>query len=261
MKKLILLILLAVMVLSDGVTGVQAQDIFGPANYFRRSNDSVFVKTGLVFGSVATVDAYTKAQSDARYLFKDSTNIAYKNTDNTFTGTIKANKFTVNGSGTPIPYFSAVKSLADTNIVGLNFVGANNVNRQSQTQAGDTSSFGIYLSRYSNNPYVEMRNNTGTQTFGIDTAGNVSGRTFVSSTALTTASTGALNFANRGQVTTTADGIFKFTNWASINATLVFGTATVTLLPTYADNAAATSGGLTAGQLYKTATGEVMVTY
>jgi hypothetical protein len=32
-------------------------------------------------------------------------------------------------------------------------------------------------------------------------------------------------------------------------------------LPTYADNAAAVAGGLSVGELYKTATGEVMVVY
>jgi len=32
-------------------------------------------------------------------------------------------------------------------------------------------------------------------------------------------------------------------------------------LPTYADNAAAVAGGLRVGELYKTATGEVMVVY
>ena len=39
------------------------------------------------------------------------------------------------------------------------------------------------------------------------------------------------------------------------------GTATLSALPVYADNAAATAGGLTAGQLYRTATGVLMVRY
>jgi len=36
---------------------------------------------------------------------------------------------------------------------------------------------------------------------------------------------------------------------------------TITGLDTYADNTAATGGGLTAGQLYKTASGAVMIVY
>ena len=39
------------------------------------------------------------------------------------------------------------------------------------------------------------------------------------------------------------------------------GGMTIVGLPTYADNAAATTGGLTAGRLYRTATGTVMVVY
>jgi hypothetical protein len=38
-------------------------------------------------------------------------------------------------------------------------------------------------------------------------------------------------------------------------------TAQLAALPVYADNAAALAGGLTAGQLYRTSTGVLMVTY
>lgn len=40
-----------------------------------------------------------------------------------------------------------------------------------------------------------------------------------------------------------------------------FGTVNINALPTYADNAAATTGGLVAGDLYRTSTGAVMVRY
>ena len=39
------------------------------------------------------------------------------------------------------------------------------------------------------------------------------------------------------------------------------GTLTLSNLPVYADNAAALGGGLTAGQVYRTSTGVLMVTY
>ena len=39
------------------------------------------------------------------------------------------------------------------------------------------------------------------------------------------------------------------------------GTLTLSNLPVYADNAAALGGGLTAGQIYRTSTGVLMVTY
>ena len=42
---------------------------------------------------------------------------------------------------------------------------------------------------------------------------------------------------------------------------LIVANAKLTGLATYADNTAATGGGLTAGQLYRTAAGNVMITY
>ena len=71
-----------------------------------------------------------------------------------------------------------------------------------------------------------------------------------------------LGLTSKFILTSSTDGSIRFTNYAgNTNATLTFGTATITGLPTYADNTAALAGGLTAGQLYKTSTGVLMVTY
>lgn len=51
----------------------------------------------------------------------------------------------------------------------------------------------------------------------------------------------------------------KFTVDATNGNTVIAGTVTLSGLPEYADNAAALSGGLTAGDLYQTAAGAVLV--
>ncbi|MBN8570750.1 MAG: hypothetical protein J0M18_14075 [Ignavibacteria bacterium] len=108
--------------------------------------------------------------------------------------------------------------------------------------------------------YASVINSTGRVLSGADVIANA----FTSTTGGGYKATagGIFYFDTRSVIKSPSDGTITFTNNAeTTNATLVFGTATVNLLPTYADNAAALSGGLTAGKLYRTSTGVVMVTY
>ena len=68
------------------------------------------------------------------------------------------------------------------------------------------------------------------------------------------------------QVSPKVSGSFSLGNtqkrWLGVYSTLFDGTtATFSAVPVYADNAAAVAGGLTAGQLYKTSSGQLMIVY
>jgi len=83
-----------------------------------------------------------------------------------------------------------------------------------------------------------------------------------SSSGFVSSTTGYFFWKNSSLINAPANGTVKFTNFAgTTNATLIFGKFKMDLLPTYADNAAALSGGLTAGDGYKTSSGVVMITY
>lgn len=56
-------------------------------------------------------------------------------------------------------------------------------------------------------------------------------------------------------------GAFRFLNAGGGFTKISASTANLSILPVYADNAAATAGGLVAGDLYRTATGVLMVRY
>lgn len=140
-----------------------AQDIFGPPSYFYKQNDSIFVKSGLVFGSSAVVDAYTKAQSDVRYLFKDSTNIPYKNNPaNNFTGLLQQN--TING----IANFT---SYNDTAFIVIS--PARNLNISTWAQQIDTSNFRVRFTAVTGMPIFAITNNIGVPSFQLDSNQNI----------------------------------------------------------------------------------------
>lgn len=63
-------------------------------------------------------------------------------------------------------------------------------------------------------------------------------------------------------LSSSADGTVRATNYAgNTDAIIQALTMVLTGLPTYADNAAATSGGLAVNRLYRTSTGQVMIVY
>lgn len=84
-----------------------------------------------------------------------------------------------------------------------------------------------------------------------------------SSGFLTGGSTGAWTIGSKAGVNRIdVSGVFfRFLNTANAIAPFMASTARFTGLPIYADNAAAIAGGLAAGDLYRTATGVVMMRY
>lgn len=132
-----------------------------------------------------------------------------------------------------------------------------------------------------NKAYLQYVNSTGILNIISNTSVNINGTTVTPSGTTTSTNTviapsftsnagggfqatagGIFYFTGRSVIKSPADGTVTFTNNAeSTGARLIFGTATLNNLPVYADNAAALSGGLTAGQIYRTSTGVLMVTY
>lgn len=103
-----------------------------------------------------------------------------------------------------------------------------------------------------------------TSTSTMSSTNTITGNNFIStgSTGYRSAGTGIFNWNGRSILSSSADGIVDFfSSDATTRARLIFGTATITAPPTYADNTAALAGGLTAGQIYVTSAGVLMRTY
>lgn len=194
------------------------------------------------------------------------------NISNTFSGNLKSSHLALGTSGTsPIPWLAVGVAVGDSNMIGLNLVNTTlNTTRNSQSQATDTSSASIRLTRWTGKPQLDFVDNTGATTFKIDSTGRTTAANTLLATSFTSTSSGGFQataaglfyFTGRSVIKSPADGTVTFTNNAeSTGARLIFGTATLNNLPVYADNAAALSGGLTAGQIYRTSTGVLMVTY
>jgi len=238
MKKLILIAVL--MLVSSSIF---AQDIFGPPNYFFKRNDSVFVRPGSVFGNTPDLSAYAlKTQLDTMPQFNRSVN--------TFT------KKMVIGTGTSNGTNDFLVMGDSTTIRG--------------TVLRDSSIFRVSVNPFSQRLKIQAIGKTGLNMLTVDstaitTALPITADLFeatASSSGFVSSTTGYFFWKNSSLINAPANGTVKFTNFAgTTNATLIFGKFKMDLLPTYADNAAALSGGLTAGDGYKTSSGVVMITY
>ena len=213
--------------------------------------------------TTALASYYTKSELDTAQL-------AQLNQPNTFLyNAIFKSHIAIDSSGNnPVPWVMVGTKTGDTLVLVFNAVNVfYNKVRSGIDQAGDTSSYGVYMSKIGN-PYVLVRNNTGATVYSMDTtgaiahAGSITGGSYASYGNFFPSGTGSVTWNGKSSISSSSNGIVDFfANNGTTRARLYAGTMTMTLLPTYADNAAALSGGLTAGQFYRTGTGTVMITY
>lgn len=137
------------------------------------------------------------------------------------------------------------------------------------TGVTDSSSFSLLSNPFTGSMRLKLVGKTGNNQITIDSTRITSDLAVTTIGDITTggnifagSNNKVIGWTSRSSMKSGSDGVVTITNNAeTTGARLIFGTATLNNLPTYADNAAALGGGLTAGQLYKTSTGVLMVTY